>query len=116
MRYLLQKTTRGRVIPDDPVDEFFSALGQFIGVLAMEGEEFSYIYDTTGGEALKIVCKDPSRQVDQRLEGFHTLLAMSANLDPMAFFPQMLVFDPERTDQPNFPPPFPNPPRPTTLV
>ncbi len=107
MRYLLDKTTSGRVIPDDPVDEFFSALGQFCGVLAMEGEEFSYIYDTTGGEALKIVCKDPSRQLAQRLEGFHSVIAMSATLDPMEFYRKMLGFDPERTDQANFPSPFP---------
>ncbi len=107
MRYLLEKTASGRVIPDDPVDEFFSALGQFCGVLAMEGEEFSYIYDTTGGEALKIVCKDPSRQLAQRLEGFHSVIAMSATLDPMEFYQKMLGFDPERTDKANFPSPFP---------
>jgi DNA excision repair protein ERCC-2 len=89
------------------VDEFFSTLGQFCGVLAMEGEEFSYIYDTTGGEALKIVCKDPSRQLAQRLEGFHSVIALSATLDPMEFYRKMLGFDPERTDQANFPSPFP---------
>ena len=73
----------------------------------MEGEEFSYIYDTTGGEALKIVCKDPSRQLAQRLEGFHSVIAMSATLEPMAFYRQMLGFDTERTDQASFPSPFP---------
>ena len=41
VRYLLDKTTSGRAIPDDPVDEFFSAFGQFCVVLGMEGEEFS---------------------------------------------------------------------------
>jgi DNA excision repair protein ERCC-2 len=107
MRYLLDKTTSGRAIPDDPVDEFFSAFGQFCIVLGMEGEEFSYIYDTTGGEALKIVCKDPSRQLARRLEGFHSAVAMSATLEPMAFYRQMLGFDTERTDQASFPSPFP---------
>ncbi|HVM59478.1 MAG TPA: ATP-dependent DNA helicase [Verrucomicrobiae bacterium] len=107
MRYLLDKTTSGRAIPDDPVDEFLSAFGQFCTVLAMEGEEFSYVYDSTGGEALKIVCKDPSRQLGQRLEGFHSVIAMSATLEPMAFHRQMLGFDPERTDQATFPSPFP---------
>jgi DNA excision repair protein ERCC-2 len=107
VRYLLDKTTSGRAIPDDPVDEFFSAFGQFCVVLGMEGEEFSYIYDTTGGEALKIVCKDPSRQLAHRLEGFHSVIAMSATLEPMAFYRQMLGFDTERTDQASFPSPFP---------
>jgi DNA excision repair protein ERCC-2 len=107
VRYLLDKTTSGRAMPDDPVDEFFSAFGQFCAVLAMEGEEFSYVYDSTGGEALKIVCKDPSRQLAQRLEGFHSVIAMSATLQPMAFYRQMLGFSSERTDQASFPSPFP---------
>jgi len=107
VRHLLDKTTSGRAIPDDPVDEFFSAFGQFCIVLGMEGEEFSYIYDTTGGEALKIVCKDPSRQLARRLEGFHSVIAMSATLEPMEFYRQMLGFDTERTDQASFPSPFP---------
>ena len=107
MRYLLDKTTSGRGIPDDPVDEFFSAFGQFCVVLAIEGDEFSYIYDTTAGESLKIVCKDASRQLAQRLDGFHSVLAMSATLEPMEFYRQMLGFDPKRTDQASFPSPFP---------
>ena len=107
MRHLLDKTTSGRAIPDDPVDEFFAAFGQFCVVLAMEGEEFSYVYDTTGGEALKIVCKDPSRQLALRLEGFHSVIAMSATLAPMEFYRQVLGFASERTDQVSFPSPFP---------
>ncbi|HUI08348.1 MAG TPA: ATP-dependent DNA helicase [Verrucomicrobiae bacterium] len=107
MRYLLDKTTSGRAIPDDPVDEFFSAFGQFCAVLAMDGEEFSYLFDTTNGEALKILCKDPSRQLAQRLEGFHSVIAMSATLEPVEFYARMLGFDPERTDRASFPSPFP---------
>ena len=107
MRYLLDKTTSGRAIPDDPVDEFISALGQFCVVLAMEGEEFSYLFDTTNGETLKILCKDPSRQLAQRLEGFHSVIAMSATLEPVKFYRQMLGFNPERTDHASFPSPFP---------
>jgi DNA excision repair protein ERCC-2 len=107
MRYLLDKTTSGRAIPDDPVDEFFSAFGKFCVVLAFEGEEFSHIFDMTNGESLKIVCKDPSRQLTQRLDGFHSVIAMSATLEPMEFYRQMLGFDPKRTDQANFPSPFP---------
>jgi DNA excision repair protein ERCC-2 len=107
MRYLLDKTTSGRVIPDDPVDEFFSAFGQFCVVLALDGDEFSYIFDATNGESLKIVCKDPSRQLAQRLDGFHSVIAMSATLEPMDFYRQMLGFNLKRTDQANFPSPFP---------
>ncbi|HUJ09252.1 MAG TPA: ATP-dependent DNA helicase [Verrucomicrobiae bacterium] len=107
MRYLLDKLTSGRAIPDDPVDEFFSDLGQFCVVLALEGEEFSYVFDTTNGDSLKIVCKDPSRQLAQRLDGFRSVIAMSATLEPMEFYRQMLGFDPKRTDQRSYPSPFP---------
>lgn len=107
MRYMLDKTTSGRAIADDPVDEFFSAFGQFCAGLTLEGDEFSYIFDTTNGESLKIVCKDPSRQLAQRLDGFHSVIAMSATLEPMEFYRQMLGFDTERTDHADFPSPFP---------
>jgi DNA excision repair protein ERCC-2 len=105
-RYMLDKISGGRAIPDDPVEEFCSALGQFMGVLAMEGDEFSYLFDA-GEEALKIVCKDPSRQLAERIAGFHSVIAMSATLEPMAFYRQMLGFDSERTETASFPSPFP---------
>src|SRR5262249_38129215 len=36
LRYLLDKIESGRVIPDDPVDDFFAELGKFYSVLGME--------------------------------------------------------------------------------
>jgi DNA excision repair protein ERCC-2 len=107
MRYLLDKITSGRAIPDDPVEQFFSDFGQFCAVLAMEGEEFSYIFDAGNGQALRILCKDPSRQLARRLEGFHSVVAMSATLLPMEFYRQMLGFESGRTDVAVYPSPFP---------
>jgi DNA excision repair protein ERCC-2 len=107
VRYLLDKVSRGRAVPDDPVDEFFSAFGQYCSVLAMEGEEFSHIFDMSNGESLKILCKDPSRQLAGRLEGFHSVIAMSATLAPMNFYREMLGFEPGRTDEASFASPFP---------
>ena len=107
VRYLLDKISRGRAIPDDPVEEFFSDFGQFCVVLAMEADEFSYVFDATEGQSIKIVCKDPSRQLAERIEGFHSVIAMSATLAPMGFYRQMLGFDADRTDQVTLPSPFP---------
>ncbi|MGD0652073.1 MAG: ATP-dependent DNA helicase [Verrucomicrobiia bacterium] len=107
VRYLLDKISRGRAIPDDPVEEFFSDFGQFCVVLAMEADEFSYVFDATQGQSIKIVCKDPSRQLAERIEGFHSVIAMSATLAPMGFYRQMLGFDADRTDQVTLPSPFP---------
>ena len=107
VRYMLDKIESGRAIPDDPMEEFLSELGKFYSVLGMEGEEFSHLYDMTDGESLKIVCKDASRFVAERLEGFHSVIAMSATLEPMEFYERMLGFDAERTDCLKLPSPFP---------
>jgi DNA excision repair protein ERCC-2 len=107
VRYLLDKISRGRAIHDDPVEEFFSDFGQFCVVLAMEADEFSYVFDATEGQSVKIVCKDPSRQLAERIEGFHSVIAMSATLAPMEFYRQMLGFDADRTDRVTIPSPFP---------
>ncbi len=107
VRYMLDKINSGRAVPDDPVEEFFSEFGQFCGVLAMEGDEFSYIFDASANEAVEIVCKDPSRFLAERLDGFHSVIAMSATLAPMDFYRQMLGFDVKRTDQVSLPSPFP---------
>jgi DNA excision repair protein ERCC-2 len=108
MRYMLDKLTSGRAIPDDPVDEFFGDYSQFCAVLAMDGEEFTHVFDTTNGGALKIVCMDPSARLAERLAGFHSVIAMSATLEPMDFYRQLLGFPPDRTDQLSLPSPFPS--------
>jgi DNA excision repair protein ERCC-2 len=104
VRYLLDKIESGRAIPDDPVEDFFAELGKFYSVLGMEGGEFSFVSD---GESVKIVCKDASRQLAKRLAGFHSVIAMSATLEPVEFYEKMLGFDAERTDRLALPSPFP---------
>jgi len=131
IRYFLEKSTRGLVLPDDPVEQFFADFNQFATVLALEGEEFTCVLDRTAGdapgagnrehhrrgrgqrpaaespEALQIVCADASRQLADRLAGFHSVIAMSATLTPLEYYRQMLGFDPEHTDTLNLPSPFP---------
>jgi len=114
VRYMLDKITRGRAIPDDPVEQFLSDFGQFCSVLAMippseklAGEEFACIFDRADGQSLNILCKDPSQQLAPRLDGFHSVIAMSATLSPMEFYREMLGFDSERTDEAEFSSPFP---------
>ncbi len=107
IRYQLDKATSGRAIPDDPVEEFFSEFSRYCAVLAMDGEEFSHVFDASPNQALEIVCKDPSRLLAERLDGFHSVIAMSATLAPMDFYRQMLGFDSERTDMLSLPSPFP---------
>ena len=107
VRFMLDKITSGRAVADDPVEEFFAEFGQFCSVLAMAGEEFAYVYDRRGGGAVKVVCLDASRQLAERLAGFHSVIAMSATLAPMDFYRAMLGFDVARTDSLILASPFP---------
>jgi DNA excision repair protein ERCC-2 len=114
VRYMLDKITRGRAIPDDPVEQFLSDFGQFCSVLAMippsdklAGEEFACLFDRADGQSLNILCKDPSQQLAPRLDGFHSVIAMSATLAPMEFYRGMLGFSSDRTDEAELSSPFP---------
>jgi DNA excision repair protein ERCC-2 len=107
VRYLLDKMAGGRAISDDPVEEFFGEFSRFLAVLAMDGPEFAHVFDASPSQALQIVCLDPSRQLTARLDGFHSVITMSATLAPMDFYRQMLGFDPKRTDTLSLASPFP---------
>lgn len=107
VRYLLDKLTRGRQVAEDPVEEFFAVVGQFSAALAWEGEEFDYVFDRSGGESVRVVCHDASRMLAERMAGFHSVIAMSATLEPAEFYRQMLGLPSDRTDVVSLPSPFP---------
>jgi DNA excision repair protein ERCC-2 len=90
------------------VIDFFYQFNRFCNVLVIGGEEFSYILDRSqDGHILKILCKDPSRQLGSRIDGFHSVIAMSATLAPIPFYRDVLGFPPDRTDLVEYPSPFP---------
>jgi len=94
--------------PNDPVRDLFYAYTAFNNVLQLGGEEFSAIWDATAGDgALKILCKDPSHQLGERLEGCYAAIGMSATLVPPTFYRDVLGFDRHRTQLVALPSPFP---------
>jgi DNA excision repair protein ERCC-2 len=104
VRYFLDKVESGRPLAEDPLEDFFAELDRFHNVLALAGEEFVYLAD---GQSLKVLCRDASRMLAERLNSFHSVVAMSATLEPMDFYQTLLGFDPRRTDQLSLPSPFP---------
>ena len=93
---------------DDPVVDFINSFNRFYNVLVIGGGEFSYILDCSEGDAiLKILCKDPSRQLGKRMAGFHSVIAMSATLTPISFYKDVLGFPTEETNLLEYPSPFP---------
>jgi len=135
VRYFLHKKTKHLSTPNDPFERFYYDFNRFHNVLQLEGEEFSYIYESGGarpsdedsrhgagpaptsgssrasgeeqGHVLKILCKDPSRFLRERMEGFYSAIGMSATLVPPEFFRDVLGFDRDTTRLVSFPSPFP---------
>jgi DNA excision repair protein ERCC-2 len=106
--YVVYRRRSGPATGGDPLQDFYYAFGRFCDVLALGGDEFSYLYQHAPDDAVfKVLCKDASRFLHERLSGFHSVVAMSATLTPFAFYQDVLGFPPERTFTAEFPSPFP---------
>jgi DNA excision repair protein ERCC-2 len=106
--YFIYRKRHHEVKPEDPFIDFYFNFSRFLSVTVIGGNEFSFIYDAAeGAEQLKILCKDPSRQLSERTSGFYNAVAMSATLEPMQFFRDVLGFDKLRTLSVSLPSPFP---------
>jgi DNA excision repair protein ERCC-2 len=83
----------GRAKGGDDVDPLVAAsrlLSRFVGVLELEGDEFTTLWRAADGGALKILCKDPSRQLSRRMSACGGVVAVSATLEPLEFYRDML--------------------------
>jgi len=107
LEYLLFKLRRGGVKPHDPVVELYTRLKSFIRTLRHIGPEFRFLFHAAEGGALKVLCLDPSRVLGDRIRGFHSTIAMSATLEPLGFFRDVLGFDSQRCLTLTVPSPFP---------
>ena len=106
--YVIYRRRTGPLSGGDPLQDFYYAWQRLCDVLALGGDEFSYIYQHAPDESVfKILCKDASRFLHERLQGFHSVVAMSATLTPFAFYQDVLGFPAERTFTAEFPSPFP---------
>ena len=106
--YVIYRRRSGHAPGGDPLQDFYYALQRFCDVLALGGDEFSYLYSHHPDDAVfKVLCKDAARFLHARLAGFHSVVAMSATLTPFAFYQDVLGFPPERTFTAEFPSPFP---------
>ncbi len=106
--YFIYKKLNGILLPDDPFDAFYYRLMKFASVLSLGGDEFCVIYDrSTENHGLKILCQDPSYQLNQRIKGFYTTIGMSATLEPLEFYRDVSGFS-EKTVLESYPSPFPS--------
>ena len=106
--YVIYRRRMGHEAGGDLIQDFYYAFQRFCDVLALGGDEFDYLYAHDVEDAVfKVLCKDASRFLRQRLEGFHSVIAMSATLTPFAFYQDVLGLPPERTFSVELPSPFP---------
>jgi DNA excision repair protein ERCC-2 len=108
--YLLESQARGGTSPDDPVLRFAADFGRFANTAQLGGDEFVRIFRRRedNSEQLKILCLDPGRQLGRRIRSFGGTAAMSATLQPVSYYRQVLGFRKTKTDTAAFPSPFPN--------
>ncbi len=89
----------------DPVVAANRLLGRFVSVLELGGEELATLYRRRDGGALKVLCKDPSRQLGRRIRACAGAVAVSATLEPLEFYRDVLGFGPDAALH-AFPSPF----------
>jgi Rad3-related DNA helicase len=113
MRYFIYRFGQRRAAVEDPIKELFTRFFAFVHTLELAEtdepqleDEFSFLFDRTEAQQIKILCKDPSRLLRKRLDGFHSVIAMSATLEPMEFYREVLGFDAKRTEMLRLPSPF----------
>jgi DNA excision repair protein ERCC-2 len=106
--YVIYRRRMGHEPGGDLIQDFYYVFQRLCDVLALGGAEFDYLYAHDTEEAVfKVLCKDASRFLRQRLDGFHSVIAMSATLTPFTFYQDVLGFPPERTFTVELPSPFP---------
>ena len=105
--YLIEKIKMQIIQPDDPFETFYYRLRRFIQVIKLDDPAFKTYYDARDQGILKIQCCDPSGQLTHRINSFHSVIAMSATLDPLNYYQTVLGFLTNRTDFLSLDSPFP---------
>jgi len=116
IKYLIYKVKKNMLILDDPLEKLYYDLRRFVQVAQFQDRAFVPFYNAAEGGILKIQCCDPSAYLGQRLSGFYATLAMSATLDPMPFYEDVLGFSPLDADQLQLDSPFPSVNRKVVIV
>jgi len=108
IKYLIFKIRKNLLLLNDPFELFYYSLRRFVRVAALEGDEFIPFYNADQGGILKIQCCDPALYIGHTISGFHSVIAMSATLDPLDYYQEILGFPAGQTRQLALSSPFSN--------
>jgi DNA excision repair protein ERCC-2 len=107
VKYLIYKIKKKKVLQDDPLEDFYYSLRRFLQIARLEDNIYKPFLDAIKGGVLNIQCCDPSIPLGYRIEGFHSVVAMSATLDPIDYYHEVLGFSKENTEHLILDSPFP---------
>ncbi len=97
LNYLLHRIRYRQILEDDPIVEFYNRFRVFIHILQFENPAFTPFLSAGKGGTLTIQCCDPSEFLRERQHSFHSVIAMSATLDPMNYYARILGFNVDDT-------------------
>ena len=95
--YLIFKIRKGLLIMEDPLEALYFLLRRFLQVARFKEAAFVTYYDASEGGILNIQCNDPAMYLGQKIDSFHSVIAMSATLDPISYYRDVLGFPEDRT-------------------
>ena len=107
IKYLIYKVKKKMILQDDPFEQIYFIMRRFVQVAQLQGASFIPFYNAEDGGILKIQCCDPSEHLGNRISGFHSVIGMSATLDPINYYQNVLGFPHEQTNLMQLDSPFP---------
>jgi DNA excision repair protein ERCC-2 len=92
IKYLIFKIRKNMLVLEDPFEQFYYQFRGFIQIAGMQNDTFISFYDAAQKGRIKIECCDPSKHISDLIQKFHSVIAMSATLDPINYYQEVLGF------------------------
>ena len=106
--YLEYRRETRTLSAEDPFVDLYFRLLKFLHVVTLLDSSFSTWVEGAGEDRrLRILCRDPGRQLGKILDRCHSAIGLSATLSPVEFYRDLLGFDAARTGDLRVPAPFP---------
>ena len=97
IKYLIFKIQKNMMILEDPFEVFYYQFRTFIQIASIQSTEFISFFDAAQKGKIKIVCCDPSEHISNIINKFSSVIAMSATLDPILYYRDILGFPKNKT-------------------
>ena len=97
IKYLMFKIRKKLLILEDPFEDLYYKMRGLIQIAELQDERFISFYNAAQKGKINIQCCDPSEHLSNIIQNFHSVIAMSATLDPMDYYQDVLGFPKEST-------------------